>query len=53
MDPLLLAGKTLRIRGWVGGDTAPTIILTDPHQIEGVEQLPLAAYVNFPQRSEG
>ena len=37
MDPLLLAGKTLRIRGWVGGDTVPAIILTDPHQIEGVE----------------
>ena len=31
MDPLLLVGKTVRVREWVTAADAPSITITDPH----------------------
>lgn len=35
--PLALAGKTVRVRGWVGSRNGPEIVVTHPEQIELLE----------------
>ncbi|MDR3448209.1 MAG: thermonuclease family protein [Alphaproteobacteria bacterium] len=37
IDPLALAGKNVRVRGWVKRDFGPMVTITDPHQIEIME----------------
>jgi hypothetical protein len=37
LDPLALAGRTIRLRGWIYAFNGPMITLTHPEQVEVVE----------------
>ncbi|MDD3029201.1 MAG: thermonuclease family protein [Alphaproteobacteria bacterium] len=40
LDPFLLKGERLRVRGWVSDDEGPTVLMADPHQMERLDFRP-------------